>query len=270
MGGKCSHNDVGGLEKVLFLFSSSLFMDNGGCCANPHQHVLEWNPDPRRAIKDDDRGTFLAEVAGKHIPDQMVLMQKRQNRLCRARHDSLILLLLIDGLDIERHPTRVFHREAFNILFRPHTPQEIIFGLAEWSWKEDECPVNPIVNLSAHQEELQRIGTLRFFHAEIEAVLPELLAHVTRVPARTTIRFSIWQPRQERSYADLSPINSGPLHLAKLPFGLGKHFFSSRKTVELPLRRDLARPAHVRCEHTVTSEPRGARRSGRAGLEPPV
>src|SRR5262249_55246085 len=78
-----------------------------------------------------------------------------------------------------------------------------------------------------------------------EAMLPKFLAHVAGITARTAIHIRLRQTRQERSHADIGPIESGSFNLPQLPFGLREHFFSGCDAVELSICGNVPGPAHV-------------------------
>src|SRR5262249_41634369 len=148
-------------------------------------------------VEDDGRWTFLPQIAGKHITDRMMLMQQGQDRLRRARHDAFVFLAFIYRFDVECHATRVLDGEPLDVFFRSYTPQKIVFCLAERCRKKNECSVDVVMDLRTHQEQFEGVGAMRFLDTKIEAVLTKLLAHVTRISARTAIHVLVRQTRQK-------------------------------------------------------------------------
>ena len=111
---------------------------------------------PRR-LRIEETHNLLLENAKRvsvpeEIPDRIVLVQQGEDGFGGARHDSLVLFLLVDGADVERHAAGVFHREAFDVLLGPDAAEEIVLALAERRGEEDKSPVDFLVDLRAHQQ----------------------------------------------------------------------------------------------------------------------
>src|SRR5580658_2817426 len=89
---------------------------------------------------------------------------------------------------------------------------------------------------------------MHLLYPEIEAVLPEFLAHVTGVAAAAPIHLGAREARNESSHADSFPLPTHFLHIAELTVSLCEYFPGHTDAIEQLTARQSPGPAHIRHE----------------------
>src|SRR5580658_8617427 len=97
---------------------------------------------------------------------------------------------------------------------------------------------------------------MHLLYPEIEAVLPEFLAHVTGVAAAAPINLGVREARNESSHANSFPLPTHFLHIAELTVSLCEYFPGHTDAIEQFTAGQSPGPAHIRHERRLWRRPR--------------